>query len=187
MSNLSADAEAIPLKDENQILTPYIMFKYSMRSELTQKYYERRLSRFFDFIQFELDNADIEKRCNDFAEKASLNYEWAFNQVIRFFHFQRERVERGEIKAATLRNFIKSLKAFFDSADLDISWKKVMRGLPRARQAANDRAPTLEEIRKICEYPDRRIKPIVYTMVSSGIRLGAWDYLAWQNVEAKNR
>jgi hypothetical protein len=73
--------------------------------------------------------------------------------------------------SATLRNFIKSLKAFCDCADLDINWKKVTKGLPKATQAANDRTPTIEEIRKIVEYPDRRIKPIVYTMASSGIRL----------------
>ena len=46
----------------------------------------------------------------------------------------------------------------------------------------DDRAPTLEEIRKLCDYPDRRIRPLVYTMVSSGIRVGAWDYLRWGNV-----
>ena len=28
----------------------------------------------------------------------------------------------------------------------------------------NDRIPTLTEVRKIVEYPDRRIKPIVYTI-----------------------
>ena len=49
--------------------------------------------------------------------------------------------------------------------------------MPRGRRYANDRAPTLEELRKLTKYPDRRIKPIVYTMVSSGIRLGAFDYL----------
>ncbi|HET7390516.1 MAG TPA: hypothetical protein VFJ51_06810, partial [Nitrososphaeraceae archaeon] len=63
--------------------------------------------------------------------------------------------------------------------DILISWKRITRGLPKGRKAADDRAPTIEEIRKIVEYPDRRIKPIVYTMVSSGIRLGAWDYLRW--------
>jgi hypothetical protein len=38
----------------------------------------------------------------------------------------------------------------------------------------------MDEIRKLCEYPDRKIKPLIYTLCSSGIRLGAWDYLRWQ-------
>ena len=37
------------------------------------------------------------------------------------------------------------------------------------------------------EYPDRRIKAIVYTMASSGIRLGAWDYLRWGNIRPIER
>jgi integrase len=61
--------------------------------------------------------------------------------------------------------------------------EKITRGLPRGRQASNDRAPTIEEIRKLLDYPDRRIKPIVSTMVSSGIRIGAWDFLQWKHVE----
>jgi hypothetical protein len=58
-------------------------------------------------------------------------------------------------------------------ADVSIPWKKITRGLPRGRRYADDRAPTLEEIRKLCDYPDRRIRSLVYTMVSSGIRVGA--------------
>jgi hypothetical protein len=54
-----------------------------------------------------------------------------------------------------------------------INWKRIIRGVPSGRKAANDRAPTLEEIRKLSEYPDRRIKPIVYIMASSGIRIGS--------------
>jgi hypothetical protein len=26
------------------------------------------------------------------------------------------------------------------------------------------------------------MKPIIYTMVSSGIRIGSWDYLCWKHV-----
>jgi integrase len=63
-----------------------------------------------------------------------------------------------------------------------INWKVVSRGLPLGREAANDRAPTIDEIRKLVEYPDRRIRPIVYTMCSSGIRIGAWDDLKWKHV-----
>jgi hypothetical protein len=44
--------------------------------------------------------------------------------------------------------------------DLVLSWKKVARGMPKGRQAANDRAPTIEELQKLLEYPDRRIKTI---------------------------
>ena len=50
------------------------------------------------------------------------------------------------------------------------------------KKRSNDRAPTMEEIQKRVEYPDRRIKAIIYTMASSGIRIGAWDYLQWKHV-----
>jgi len=66
--------------------------------------------------------------------------------------------------------------------DILIPWKKISKALPRARKFADDRAPTIEEIRRITEYPDRRIKSIVCTMASSGIRLGAWDYLRWKHL-----
>jgi hypothetical protein len=163
-------------------LTPYLMFKYAIKTEITRKYYERRLKKFFDFIEFEIENKDIEIRCNKFAEKAKNNTNWILSQIIRFLQYQKERVEIKQITSGTLKNFVKSLKVFCEMADISIPWKKITRGLPNARQSANDRAPTIDEIRKLLEYPDRRIKPIVYTMISSGIRLGAWDYLKWKHI-----
>lgn len=67
-------------------------------------------------------------------------------------------------------------------ADVSIPWEKITRGLPRGRRYADDRAPTLEEIRKLCEYQDRRIRSLVYTMVSSGMRVGISDHLHWGNI-----
>jgi hypothetical protein len=173
------------IQDENklksELTTPYYMFKFSIRSELTRKYYERRIRRFFDFIEFNADK-DIEQRCNEFAEKSRNDVSWALNKIIIFLQFQKERTVKGEITAATLSNFVKAIKLFCDMSDVAIPWKKITRGLPRANQSANDRAPGINEIKKLIEYPDRRIKPIIYTMVSSGIRIGAWDTLQWKHI-----
>lgn len=131
---MDTDVSVIARGENSQALSPYSMFKYSIRSEITRKYYERRLKRFLDFIQFKAEVTDVEKRCNDFAEAGKQNPNWALNHFIRFLQYQKERAEKGEIAASTLRNFVKSLKAFCDSADLNIPWKKVTRGLPKARQ-----------------------------------------------------
>jgi len=65
---------------------------------------------------------------------------------------------------------------------INIAWDIVSRSLPRAKQHANDRIPTVEEIRKLIEYPDRRIKTIVLVSVSTGIRVGARDYMKWKYI-----
>jgi hypothetical protein len=97
-------------------------------------------------------------------------------------HYERKRVGKGEITGATLRNFVKSIKLFCEMSDITMSWKKITRGLPKARQASTERAPTISEIQRLVEYPDRRIKPIIFTMASSGIRIGAWDSLKWKHI-----
>ena len=81
-----------------------------------------------------------------------------------------------------MQNYLKTIKFFCETTDISIPWKKITRGLPKGKRYADDRAPTLEEIKKIIEYPDRRIKPVVYTMESSGIRVGAWDHLRWHHI-----
>ena len=111
--NYNNASDRLQLKEkevQNQFLNSYTMFRYFVRSEVTRKYYERRLRKFFDFIEFEVEVEDLERRYNDFAEKGKSNINWTINQIIRFLHFQKERVESKEITAATLKNFIKSLK-----------------------------------------------------------------------------
>jgi integrase len=99
-----------------------------------------------------------------------------------FVSFQIKRAIKGEISYMTIRNYYRPTKLFCEMNEIELSWKKISRGIPKGREYADDRIPTLEEIRKIMEYPDRRIKPIIYTMVSSGIRIGAFDHLQWKHV-----
>jgi len=85
------------------------MFKYSIRSEVTRRYYERRISTFFDFIEF-MVGSPIEVRCNLFAEKADTHR--GIVHIISFLQYEKERVQKEEITAATLTNFVKSLKLY---------------------------------------------------------------------------
>jgi len=131
---------------------------YALKSSGSRRQYPRRLKLFFDFIGLggTLNEQAIEflKRC-----KADINSEQ--DSLLRFFDFHRERVRRKELAAGTVKNYYRAVKLFCEMNDLSLNWKKISRGLPRVKKFSSDRAPTLEELRKLVEYPDRRIKSIV--------------------------
>jgi hypothetical protein len=159
---------------------PWTLYLYAMKSPVTRDKYQKRLGKFFDFLR--LKGSTIEEKSIVFVEMARKDSNWTFSNILRFIQFQNSRVIQKEISGATVRNYVKSIKLFCDMADLPVAWKKITRGLPRGRRYADYRIPTIEELTKLLEYPDRRIKAIVYTMTSSGIRLGAWDYLRWGDI-----
>jgi hypothetical protein len=63
-----------------------------------------------------------------------------------------------------------------------INWKRIIRDILSGKKAANERAPTIEELQQPVEYPDMYIKFIVYTMVSGGFRLNACVIFTWKHV-----
>jgi integrase len=158
---------------------PYSLFIFAFNSPSTKEKSVPRLNKFFEFIGI---TGSLQEKCSIFAKKATDQQTWAVASVIKYLQMNKNRVERKEITAATLRNSVKVIKLFCEMNDILLPWKRITRGLPKARRYADDRAPTLEEVQKIVEYPDRRIKAIVSTMVSSGIRLGTWDYLKWKHI-----
>jgi integrase len=158
----------------------YSLLVMAINSPITRKKYFQRLGYFLDYSGIE--NGSLEQRCNSLCGKAKKDIGWLTNKIIKYLQIHRHRVEVKEISGSTLRNYIKPIKLLCEQTDISVPWKKILRGLPKGRRFANDRAPTYDEIQLLTEYPDRRIKPIVYSMTSSGIRLGAWDYLRWGNI-----
>lgn len=174
---------------ENEAEDPLSNFLYALRAPETKRQYPRRLKVLLDYLGLQ---GDLQDQAKQFMAKVKSNPQWAQNSLMQFISFQKQRVEHRQISPGTIANYYKATKLFVEmNTDTPIiNWKRVSRGLPRGRKAANDRSPTLEELRKLSEYPDRRIKPIIYTMASSGIRLGAWDYLQWKHgreITAKQR
>jgi len=173
-------ATTITIDTTNMATTdPWMLFLYALKAPATKEKYVQRLIKFLDFLGYQ---GTKEEKARAFAAQTKADPVYAFNSVLKFFQSKREQIDRKEIAIGTVRNYVKSIKLFCDMADVQVPWAKIARGLPRARRFADDRAPTLQEIRKIVEYPDRRIKPVVYIMASTGIRVGAWDYLKHGNI-----
>jgi hypothetical protein len=85
----------------------------------------------------------LQEKCAIFAKKATDQQAWAVASVIKYLQMNKNRVERKEITAATLRNSVKVMKLFCEMNDILLPWKRITRGLPKARRYADDRAPTL--------------------------------------------
>jgi hypothetical protein len=166
---------------ELQTADPMTKFMYALKAKESKRQYPRRFKMFLDFLGLE---GTINEQAKQFLENTKRNPQWTEDEFMDFVSFQLQRVSRGEIAESTIKNYYRPTKLFceMNGCAQMVNWKMISRGLPKGRQAANDRAPTMEEIQRLIQYPDGRIKSIVSTMVSSGIRIGAWDYLRWKHV-----
>lgn len=157
-----------------EVEDPIANLLYRLKASESRRQYPRRFKMVLDFMNFK---GTLNDQAVQFFILARESPQTVEANLKRFITFQIQRAVRGEIAEATISNYYKAVKLFCEMNRVAgaINWKILSRGLPRGRQAANDRAPTIEELKRLIEYPDRRIKAIVSVMVSSGIRLGAWD------------
>lgn len=88
-------------EEEEQLqekVDPYTLFVYGIRSPYTKESYFRRLRGFFDAINLDKDTT-FRERCNTFVHKGRNDSNWAFNNIIRSLHYQKERVQRRSQQA----------------------------------------------------------------------------------------
>lgn len=158
-------------------------FLYVLPNPDTQEDYLIRLGYFFDFLRIPGDNP--ENRADRFLEleqdKQQPDHKWAKDCLTNYIDYLKNDTKR-KLSGGSIKNYYATVKLFYEANAINLNWKWISRGLPASSHVANDRAPKLEEIRKLIEYPDRRIKVIVFVMVSSGIRVGAWNYLKYKHI-----
>ena len=152
---------------------------YALKAPESKRQYPRRFKVFLNFLKIP---GDLDSQAKKFLSDAKMNPMWAQDSFMRFIMYQIDRAKRGVIAESTISNYYKATKLFCEMNELPINWRKITKGIPKGRRAANDRIPTLDEIQKLLEYPDRRLKAIIFTMSSSGIRIGAWDTLQWKHI-----
>jgi len=160
----------------------YSRFEYGIKSDATKQKYVKRLELFFDF--YRVQGSTVEEKSENFLKdiKYGKNTQKLTDLIMRYMSHHLNRVQKKEISRSTVRNYYKPIKLFCEMNNIVLNWKIISKGLPSAPESSNDRIPTLDEIIELIKYPDRRIKPVALTMISSGIRVGAWEWLKWKHI-----
>lgn len=141
---------------------PYDLFVFAINSEQTREKYITKMKKFLEIIGIDQEKKlTLQERCIMFTDKARSENGWLVNVIIQFLQYQKNRVKSREITGSILRNYVKVVKLFCEMNDLYVPWKKLTRGLPKAKNYADDRVPRLDEIQKIIAYPDWRMRELI--------------------------
>ena len=114
----------------------------AIRTPATRDPYERKLLGFLKrvnlspdgFLQFAKKNPSVQKK-----------------KILSLLSQDRLKIERGEITAGAVNNWLKAVRLFLEMNDVFLNWKKIKRMLPTIRRYALDTVPTLEELRGILD------------------------------------
>jgi hypothetical protein len=96
--------------------------------------------------------------------------------VLRFIRMLNERVAKGELGPAEVRRRLTPIKLALEMNEVAIPWKKMMRLLP-AEKRSKDREYKYEEIQKLLAVASLHLQVAILFMASSGMRVGAFEFL----------
>jgi hypothetical protein len=120
--------------------SPLYPFMYALKSSEARRQYPKRLKMLFDYLKLQ---GSLEEQSKEFLDKTRQNdVQWAQDSIMIFLDYHKERVRRKELAAGTLKNYYRAAKLFCEMNDLILNWKRISKGLPRAKNSSNDRAPT---------------------------------------------
>lgn len=79
--------------------------------------------------------------------------------------------------------YIVPVKTYYQINDITLNVKKIGRFMPEHRKVKTDRAYTHEEISKLLEIANERLRVLILLLTSSGIRIGAVPFIRLRNLD----
>lgn len=120
--------------------------------------------------------------CTKLIESAQKDPLKAKLELIRFIRALNEKVAKKEIGPTEARRRITPIKLALDLNEVSLPWRKIMRLLP-AEKRSKDREYQVEEIQKLLHVSSLHLQVAILFMASSGMRVGAFDYMRVGDVE----
>ena len=136
------------------------LFLESIRSEHTRKCYDICLRK-YGYQKLSITDPKIVE-----------------TQIISFIC---EMKKKGK-QFSAIDNYIRAIVSYYKINDVILNTKKINRFMPERRRIKKDRAYTHEEISKMLEIADDRMRAVILLLTSSGVRVGALPYIKLQNL-----
>ncbi|MDE2588551.1 MAG: site-specific integrase, partial [Patescibacteria group bacterium] len=130
------------------------------------------------------ENREPKTLAKYFVDLTKKNPDLVTRIIAQFVKKEIEIIQDGKMSANTLPNHVKPIKALLEANGVAIPWKSIYKIYPPAKPAADDRAYTKDELKRMIETsPEITDKIIVQMSSAGGFRLEAWDYFAWKDVK----
>jgi integrase len=143
------------------------LFLSSIRSEYTRETYSIYFKKYQEFIGLDTD----------------LFFSKDFRKIQdKIIEFITDMKSNGK-GYSTIHNYAAAVLAFYKINDVILNISKINKFIPPARKVRNDRSYTHEEISKLLEIADERLRVLISLMVSGGIRQGALPSLRIRHLQ----
>ena len=144
------------------------LFLSSIRSPETRNGYNTYFKKYLDFLQAD----DIFYGNNPRLIE---------QKIIEFLIDMRSKGKGYSV----IHNYISAVLAFYKINDVILNISKINKFVPQNRKVRNDRAFTHEEISKLLDAADERMKVVILLLASSGLRLGAISFLRIRHLQKR--
>jgi integrase len=139
--------------------TAYDNFINAIKSKASQKFYLAGLKKFM--IYNHVEKVDDLLRWDHRLIEAKLA-SWIVHMK-----------NTENLAPASVKSYLAAIILFYAMNDIEPKRRKLNRYLPEDRKAMDDRAYTTEEIARLLQFCDYRLRALVLLLASSGIRIGA--------------
>jgi len=134
----------------------------SCRSKETREQYAFCIKKYFNFVgQLPKDRKEIEDKIIEYIislKKEGMSY-------------------------YGISNYIVPVKSFYAINDITLNVKKIGKFMPENRKIKADRSYMHEEISKLLDIADERMRVVILLLASSGIRIGAFQHIRLRNLQ----
>jgi integrase len=137
------------------------LFRESIKSEHTKRCYNYYLKKYGEEKLSVTDPKIVE------------------NQIINFILEQKQK----GMKFYAISNYVNCIISFYKINDVLVNTRKITRFMPERRRVKSDRSYTHEEIGKMLEIANERMRAVILILASSGMRIGALPSIKLRNLK----